>query len=62
MLRIAHEARGFVYTIVDLSDLQGIEVLSAYYPTEEVINSFFIARKLLTHKNIHNRGHVYEYD
>ncbi|KAG9138199.1 hypothetical protein Leryth_001420 [Lithospermum erythrorhizon] len=46
MLRSAHGSRGFLYPIVDSCDLHGFEVLSVYHPTDEVINSVVIARKL----------------
>ncbi|KAI3838811.1 hypothetical protein MKW98_012739 [Papaver atlanticum] len=45
MLRSAHGARGFLYPIVDPTDLQGFEVLQVFHPTDEVINSVIIARK-----------------
>ncbi|XP_052204735.1 nicotianamine synthase-like [Diospyros lotus] len=48
MLRSAHGARGFLYPVVDPSDLLGFEVLSVFHPTDEVINSVVIARKLIT--------------
>ncbi|XP_047342579.1 nicotianamine synthase [Impatiens glandulifera] len=46
MLRSAHGARGFLYPVVQPSDLRGFEVLSVFHPTDEVINSVVIARKL----------------
>ncbi|CAN1200906.1 Nicotianamine synthase [Linum perenne] len=46
MLRSAHGARGFLYPVVDSSDLHGFELLSVFHPTDEVINSVVIARKL----------------
>lgn len=46
MLRSAHGARAFLYPIVEPRDLQGFEVLSVFHPTDEVINSVVIARKL----------------
>lgn len=46
MLRSAHGARGFLYPVVDPCDLQGFEVLSVFHPTDEVINSVVIARKI----------------
>lgn len=45
MVRSAHGARGFLYPIVDSSDLRGFEVLSVFHPSDEVINSIVIARK-----------------
>lgn len=46
MLRSAHEARAFLYPVVDPDcDLGGFEVLSVFHPTDEVINSVVIARK-----------------
>lgn len=46
MLRSAHGARAFLYPVVDPCDLRGFEVLSLFHPTDEVINSVVIARKL----------------
>ncbi|XP_016436774.1 nicotianamine synthase-like [Nicotiana tabacum] len=46
MLRSAHGARAFLYPVVNSRDLKGFEVLSIYHPTDEVINSVVIARKL----------------
>lgn len=46
MLRSANWARAFLYPVVDPSDLRGFEVLSVFHPTDEVINSVIIARKL----------------
>lgn len=46
MLRSAHGARAFLYPVFDPRDLRGFEVLSVYHPTDEVINSVVIARKL----------------
>ncbi|CAN6469072.1 unnamed protein product [Victoria cruziana] len=46
MLRSAHGARAFLYPVVDPCELHGFEVLSVYHPTDEVINSVIIARKL----------------
>ncbi|GFS29694.1 nicotianamine synthase 3 [Actinidia rufa] len=46
MVRSAHGARGFLYPVVDSCDLRGFEVLSVFHPTDEVINSVVIARKL----------------
>ncbi|XP_015066092.1 nicotianamine synthase [Solanum pennellii] len=46
MLRSAHGARAFLYPVLDPRDLRGFEVLSVYHPTDEVINSVIIARKL----------------
>ncbi|RZC52619.1 hypothetical protein C5167_021056 [Papaver somniferum] len=45
MLRSAHGARGFIYPIVDLTDLKGFEVLQVFHPTNEVMCSIIIARK-----------------
>ncbi|GMI79389.1 nicotianamine synthase 3, ARABIDOPSIS THALIANA NICOTIANAMINE SYNTHASE 3 [Hibiscus trionum] len=50
MLRSAHGARAFLYPIVDPCDLRGFEVLSMFHPTDEVINSVVIARKLPSDK------------
>ncbi|KAL3538270.1 hypothetical protein ACH5RR_001636 [Cinchona calisaya] len=46
MLRSAHGSRAFLYPVVDPCDLRGFEVLSVFHPTDEVINSVVIARKL----------------
>ncbi|XAR49263.1 Nicotianamine synthase [Bertholletia excelsa] len=47
MLRSAHGARAFLYPVVEPGDLgRGFEALSVYHPTDEVINSVVIARKL----------------
>lgn len=46
MLRSAHGARAFLYPVVDPRELRGFRVLSVYHPTDEVINSVVIARKL----------------
>ncbi|XP_010513475.1 PREDICTED: probable nicotianamine synthase 4 [Camelina sativa] len=46
MLRSAHGPRAFLYPIVEPCDLQGFQVLSVYHPTDEVINSIVISRKL----------------
>ncbi|XVE82255.1 hypothetical protein DITRI_Ditri15bG0133500 [Diplodiscus trichospermus] len=44
--RSAQGARAFLYPIIDpYDDLQGFEVLSAFHPTDEIINSVIIARK-----------------
>ncbi|XP_010483074.1 PREDICTED: nicotianamine synthase 2-like [Camelina sativa] len=46
MLRSAHGLRAFLYPIVDSSDLKGFEVLTIYHPSDDVVNSVVIARKL----------------
>ncbi|XP_008779104.1 nicotianamine synthase 3-like [Phoenix dactylifera] len=46
VLRSAHGARAFLYPVVEPGDLKGFEVLSVYHPSDEVINSVIIARKL----------------
>ncbi|WCJ43048.1 Nicotianamine synthase [Euphorbia peplus] len=46
MVRSAHGARTFLYPVVEPCDLEGFEVLSVFHPTDEVINSVIIARKL----------------
>ncbi|KAI5658568.1 hypothetical protein M9H77_27361 [Catharanthus roseus] len=46
MLRSAHGARAFLYPVVDVCDLRGFEVLSVFHPTDEVINSVVVARKV----------------
>ncbi|XP_057961367.1 probable nicotianamine synthase 4 [Malania oleifera] len=48
MLRSAHGARGFLYPLVNLQDIQGLEVLKVFHPTNEVINSVVVARKSST--------------
>lgn len=46
MLRSAHGARAFLYPVIDPCDLSGFEMLSVFHPTDEVINSVVIARKV----------------
>ncbi|CAH8392194.1 unnamed protein product [Eruca vesicaria subsp. sativa] len=46
MLRSAHGLRAFLYPIVDPCDLKGFEVLTIYHPSDEVVNSVVVARKL----------------
>ncbi|VFR01705.1 unnamed protein product [Cuscuta campestris] len=46
MVRSAHGARAFLYPVVDPRDLRGFEVLRVHHPTDEVINSVIIARKM----------------
>ncbi|KAG7030119.1 Nicotianamine synthase, partial [Cucurbita argyrosperma subsp. argyrosperma] len=48
MLRSAHGARAFLYPVVDVRDVEasGFEILSVFHPTDEVINSVVIARKV----------------
>ncbi|CAM0907737.1 unnamed protein product [Alopecurus aequalis] len=43
----AHGARGFLYPIVDLEDIDrgGFEVLAVCHPDDDVVNSVIIARK-----------------
>lgn len=48
MLRSAHGARAFLYPVIDPCDLRGFEVLSVFHPSDDVINSVVIARKLST--------------
>lgn len=45
MLRSAHDARAFLYPVIDPCDLRGFEVLSVFHPMDDVINSVMIARK-----------------
>lgn len=45
MVRSAHGARAFLYPVVDPADLRGFEFLSAFHPTDEVINSVIVAKK-----------------
>ncbi|RZC73569.1 hypothetical protein C5167_049049 [Papaver somniferum] len=61
MLRSAHGARGFLYPIVEPSDLPGFEVLAVFHPMDEVINSVIVARKsknkpVIVHTVIDNQG------
>ncbi|KAI3891305.1 hypothetical protein MKW92_051739 [Papaver armeniacum] len=61
MLRSAHGARGFLYPIVEPSDLPGFEVLAVFHPMDEVINSVIVARKskskpVIVHTVIGNQG------
>ncbi|KAK1374048.1 Nicotianamine synthase [Heracleum sosnowskyi] len=53
MLRSAHGARGFLYPVIDPSDLRGFEVLSVFHPSDEVINSVVVARKFFI-----DQGHL----
>ena len=46
MLRSAHGARAFLYPVVEPSSLRCFEVLSVFHPTDDVINSVVISRKL----------------
>ncbi|KAJ4883473.1 Nicotianamine synthase 1 [Raphanus sativus] len=46
MLRSAHALRAFLYPIVDSSDLKGFQLLTIFHPTDDVVNSVVIARKL----------------
>ncbi|EOA22839.1 hypothetical protein CARUB_v10003563mg [Capsella rubella] len=46
MLRSAHALRAFLYPIVESSDLKGFQLLTIYHPTDDVVNSVVIARKL----------------
>ncbi|CAN8257130.1 unnamed protein product [Cochlearia groenlandica] len=46
MLRSAHALRAFLYPIVDSFDLKGFQLLTIYHPTDDVVNSVVIARKL----------------
>lgn len=45
VVRSAHGARGFLYPVVEMEDLEGFEVLAVHHPDDEVINSVIIARK-----------------
>ncbi|KAK6119046.1 hypothetical protein DH2020_047211 [Rehmannia glutinosa] len=47
MVRSAHGARAFLYPVVEPRHLRGFEVLSVYHPTDEVINSVVVARKVV---------------
>ncbi|KAH6772560.1 nicotianamine synthase 3 [Perilla frutescens var. frutescens] len=49
MLRSAHGARAFLYPVVEPRHLQGFELLSLFHPTDEVINSVVVARRLQSH-------------
>ncbi|KAE8710531.1 Nicotianamine synthase [Hibiscus syriacus] len=51
MVRSAHGARAFLYPVVDPCDLRGFDVLSIFHPTDEVINSVVVARKVPTTKH-----------
>ncbi|KAF8115230.1 hypothetical protein N665_0029s0070 [Sinapis alba] len=46
MLRSAHALRAFLYPIVDSCDLKGFQLLTIFHPTDDVVNSVVIARKL----------------
>lgn len=63
MLRSAHGPRAFLYPIVEPCDLKGFEVLSIYHPTDEVINSVVVSRKLgsaVVSGNVNNGVHQIE--
>lgn len=49
VVRSAHGARAFLYPIVDKEMLQaaGFETVSVFHPTDEVVNSVIIARRLI---------------
>lgn len=49
MLRSAHGARAFLYPVVESRHLRGFELLSLFHPTDEVINSVVVARRLSHH-------------
>ncbi|RAL52682.1 hypothetical protein DM860_007450 [Cuscuta australis] len=53
MVRSAHGARAFLYPVVDPRDLRGFEVLRVHHPTDEVINSVIIARKMHPSSVVH---------
>ncbi|KAJ0267006.1 Nicotianamine synthase 2 [Hirschfeldia incana] len=55
MLRSAHGLRAFLYPIVDSCDLKGFEVLTIYHPSDDVVNSVVIARKLRGSSEARNR-------
>ncbi|WOL00286.1 nicotianamine synthase 3-like [Canna indica] len=44
--RSANGARAFLYPVVEPAELKGFEVLTVHHPTDEVINSVIVARKL----------------
>ncbi|XP_019186271.1 PREDICTED: nicotianamine synthase-like [Ipomoea nil] len=46
VVRSAHGARAFLYPVVEPCDLRGFEVLTVYHPTDDVINSVIVARKM----------------
>uniref|UniRef100_A0A2P2P8J3 Nicotianamine synthase n=1 Tax=Rhizophora mucronata TaxID=61149 RepID=A0A2P2P8J3_RHIMU len=48
LLRSAHGARAFLYPVIDPHALNGFEVLSVFHPTDEVINSVIVSRKIPT--------------
>ncbi|XP_077217227.1 nicotianamine synthase-like [Tasmannia lanceolata] len=45
LVRSANGARGFLYPVVEVEDLDGFEVLSIFHPTDDVINSIVLVRK-----------------
>nr|AWW17537.1 nicotianamine synthase [Triticum monococcum subsp. monococcum] len=60
VVRSAHEARGFLYPIVDPQDIAGggFKVLAVCHPDDVVVNSVIIAQKSKDlHANGHHRGH-----
>nr|GMD42286.1 nicotianamine synthase [Ipomoea batatas] len=46
VVRSAHGARAFLYPVVEPRDLRGFEVLTVYHPTDDVVNSVIVARKM----------------
>ncbi|ONL97243.1 nicotianamine synthase 2 [Zea mays] len=61
IVRSAHEARGFLYPIVDPEDIRrsGFDVLAVYHPDDEVINSVIVARKINAHVKGLQDGHAH---
>nr|GEU99507.1 nicotianamine synthase, S-adenosyl-L-methionine-dependent methyltransferase [Tanacetum cinerariifolium] len=57
MLRSAHDARTFLYPVVDPNVLHGFNVLSIFHPDDDVINSVVISRKIVESININNNYH-----
>ncbi|KAI3508415.1 hypothetical protein L1887_23422 [Cichorium endivia] len=65
MLRSAHGARVFLYPVVDAQLLQGFDVLSVFHPTDDVINSVVISRKIaepvsIDHGDTHHHHHEWK--
>ncbi len=48
LVRSADGARAFLYPVVEENDLVGLEVLSIFHPSNDVINSVVIVRKPIT--------------
>nr|GMD46958.1 nicotianamine synthase [Ipomoea batatas] len=58
VVRSAHGARAFLYPVVEPRDLRGFEVLTVYHPTDDVVNSVIVARKMAlpVYNNSYDQG------